>query len=93
VLAIVIYSVFVGRFGGLNQTSLRKLIIYSSINHLGWLLVASFFGAKYLVTYFFVYCFTNGVLVFVLSYINLFYISQLFYYTPSSLLLIAVYLN
>jgi NADH-ubiquinone oxidoreductase chain 2 len=31
----IIISVIFGSFGGLNQTSLRKLIAFSSINHLG----------------------------------------------------------
>nr|WPO01463.1 NADH dehydrogenase subunit 2 [Eocanthecona thomsoni] len=35
---IIIWSVSVGSMGGLNQTSLRKMMAYSSINHLGWLL-------------------------------------------------------
>nr|YP_009948647.1 NADH dehydrogenase subunit 2 [Arma custos]QOH97828.1 NADH dehydrogenase subunit 2 [Arma custos] len=35
---IIVLSVSVGSMGGLNQTSLRKMMAYSSINHLGWLL-------------------------------------------------------
>nr|YP_011031455.1 NADH dehydrogenase subunit 2 [Eocanthecona concinna]WRB04605.1 NADH dehydrogenase subunit 2 [Eocanthecona concinna] len=35
---MIISSVSVGSLGGLNQTSLRKMMAYSSINHLGWLL-------------------------------------------------------
>lgn len=31
----ILCSVFVGGIGGLNQTSLRKLIAFSSINHIG----------------------------------------------------------
>nr|AUW38576.1 NADH dehydrogenase subunit 2 [Chrysocoris stollii] len=34
----VIMSVIVGALGGLNQMSLRKIMGYSSINHLGWML-------------------------------------------------------
>nr|YP_011002202.1 NADH dehydrogenase subunit 2 [Cazira verrucosa]WPO01450.1 NADH dehydrogenase subunit 2 [Cazira verrucosa] len=35
---IIISSVSIGSLGGLNQTSLRKMMAYSSINHLGWML-------------------------------------------------------
>nr|YP_011002215.1 NADH dehydrogenase subunit 2 [Picromerus viridipunctatus]WPO01476.1 NADH dehydrogenase subunit 2 [Picromerus viridipunctatus] len=35
---IIIMSVSIGSLGGLNQTSLRKMMAYSSINHLGWML-------------------------------------------------------
>nr|AUW38581.1 NADH dehydrogenase subunit 2 [Eucorysses grandis] len=34
----VMMSVIVGSLGGLNQMSLRKIMGYSSINHLGWML-------------------------------------------------------
>nr|YP_010222550.1 NADH dehydrogenase subunit 2 [Glaucias dorsalis]UCC46000.1 NADH dehydrogenase subunit 2 [Glaucias dorsalis] len=34
----IIWSVGIGSLGGINQSSLRKLMGYSSINHLGWLL-------------------------------------------------------
>nr|YP_009025062.1 NADH dehydrogenase subunit 2 [Hemibagrus guttatus]AHN95373.1 NADH dehydrogenase subunit 2 [Hemibagrus guttatus]AIA26456.1 NADH dehydrogenase subunit 2 [Hemibagrus guttatus] len=32
-------SVFIGGWGGLNQTQLRKILAYSSIAHLGWMIV------------------------------------------------------
>nr|YP_009654667.1 NADH dehydrogenase subunit 2 [Hoplistodera incisa]QCI09196.1 NADH dehydrogenase subunit 2 [Hoplistodera incisa] len=36
--AAIIWSIGIGSIGGINQTSLRKMLGYSSINHLGWLL-------------------------------------------------------
>nr|YP_010535259.1 NADH dehydrogenase subunit 2 [Megacopta cribriella]UYA97720.1 NADH dehydrogenase subunit 2 [Megacopta cribriella] len=35
---MVMMSIIVGAIGGINQTSLRKIMAYSSINHLGWML-------------------------------------------------------
>nr|BAR45798.1 NADH dehydrogenase subunit 2 [Synodus kaianus] len=32
-------SMFIGGWGGLNQTQLRKILAYSSIAHLGWMIV------------------------------------------------------
>jgi NADH-ubiquinone oxidoreductase chain 2 len=37
-IIIILFSIFFGAIGGLNQTSLRKLIAFSSINHLGWII-------------------------------------------------------
>nr|QNU08214.1 NADH dehydrogenase subunit 2 [Callionymus maculatus] len=34
-------SVLMGGLGGLNQTQTRKILAYSSISHLGWMLIAS----------------------------------------------------
>nr|UPI55403.1 NADH dehydrogenase subunit 2 [Dysdercus evanescens] len=35
----IILSTLVGAIGGLNQTSLRKIMAYSSINHLSWMMM------------------------------------------------------
>nr|YP_009351391.1 NADH dehydrogenase subunit 2 [Inquilinitermes inquilinus]AQP29466.1 NADH dehydrogenase subunit 2 [Inquilinitermes inquilinus] len=39
-LSIILMSTMVGSIGGLNQTSMRKILTYSSINHTGWMLIA-----------------------------------------------------
>jgi NADH-ubiquinone oxidoreductase chain 2 len=39
-LIIILASTIVGSIGGLNQTSIRKILTYSSINHTGWILIA-----------------------------------------------------
>nr|WNH37978.1 NADH dehydrogenase subunit 2 [Paralichthyidae sp.] len=38
-LALGVMSLLVGGWGGLNQTQLRKLLAYSSIAHMGWMLI------------------------------------------------------
>nr|YP_011009645.1 NADH dehydrogenase subunit 2 [Hygia lativentris]WPV77637.1 NADH dehydrogenase subunit 2 [Hygia lativentris] len=50
----VIMSVTVGSIGGLNQTSLRKILAYSSINHMGWMMMFMTMNLswyKYLIIY------------------------------------------
>nr|NP_443555.1 NADH dehydrogenase subunit 2 [Danacetichthys galathenus]BAB70249.1 NADH dehydrogenase subunit 2 [Danacetichthys galathenus] len=37
VLTLGLLSIFIGGWGGLNQTQLRKIMAYSSIAHLGWM--------------------------------------------------------
>nr|ADT82181.1 NADH dehydrogenase subunit 2 [Hylobates lar] len=37
-LAFSILSIMVGSWGGLNQTQLRKILAYSSITHVGWMM-------------------------------------------------------
>nr|YP_010714115.1 NADH dehydrogenase subunit 2 [Menida metallica]QEL51205.1 NADH dehydrogenase subunit 2 [Menida violacea]WDD39678.1 NADH dehydrogenase subunit 2 [Menida metallica] len=34
----ILLSIVIGSLGGINQTSLRKMLGYSSINHIGWML-------------------------------------------------------
>nr|BAJ07662.1 NADH dehydrogenase subunit 2 [Gunnellichthys monostigma] len=38
-IALALASTLVGGWGGLNQTQLRKVLAYSSIAHLGWMLL------------------------------------------------------
>nr|AEA72868.1 NADH dehydrogenase subunit 2 [Notropis nubilus]AEA72870.1 NADH dehydrogenase subunit 2 [Notropis nubilus] len=37
--ALGLMSAFVGGWGGLNQTQLRKVLAYSSIAHMGWMII------------------------------------------------------
>nr|YP_006073358.1 NADH dehydrogenase subunit 2 [Solemya velum]AFG18178.1 NADH dehydrogenase subunit 2 [Solemya velum] len=48
-------SSMVGGVGGLNQTQLRGLMAYSSINHLGWMTAGSISSTASMVIYFIIY--------------------------------------
>nr|YP_010998699.1 NADH dehydrogenase subunit 2 [Ocypode sinensis]WPM86859.1 NADH dehydrogenase subunit 2 [Ocypode sinensis] len=48
-------STLVGALGGLNLTSLRRIIAFSSINHLSWMLIAISASDIFWLLYFFVY--------------------------------------
>nr|YP_009988266.1 NADH dehydrogenase subunit 2 [Hypostomus ancistroides]QNM38624.1 NADH dehydrogenase subunit 2 [Hypostomus ancistroides] len=37
--ALGLFSTLIGGWGGLNQTQLRKMLAYSSIAHLGWMII------------------------------------------------------
>nr|WNH21167.1 NADH dehydrogenase subunit 2 [Psilogobius mainlandi] len=50
-IILALTSTLVGGWGGLNQTQLRKVLAYSSIAHLGWMiLVVQFFPSLTLLT-------------------------------------------
>lgn len=75
---VVISSILIGSLGGLNQTSLRKLIAFSSINHLGWM-VAGIINSEILwISYFMFYCFLSATIVILFNRFNLFHINQIF---------------
>nr|CDL72627.1 NADH dehydrogenase subunit 2 [Cherax destructor] len=48
-------SAVVGALGGINQTSLRKILSYSSINHMSWMLIAMLINETSWMIYFFLY--------------------------------------
>nr|URH15275.1 NADH dehydrogenase subunit 2 [Lagothrix lagotricha] len=39
-----ILSIMVGSWGGLNQTQLRKILAYSSITHMGWMMAVLYYN-------------------------------------------------
>nr|YP_010715711.1 NADH dehydrogenase subunit 2 [Stenopelmatus typhlops]WDE73788.1 NADH dehydrogenase subunit 2 [Stenopelmatus typhlops] len=75
---IIISSVVMGSLGGLNQTSLRKLMAYSSINHLGWMIAAMTTGENLWELYFLIYTFLSFSLVFLFYTFNTFHVNQMF---------------
>nr|ASL05667.1 NADH dehydrogenase subunit 2 [Trichoferus campestris]QWB85729.1 NADH dehydrogenase subunit 2 [Trichoferus campestris] len=77
--SIVIASTIIGSIQGLNQNSIRKILAYSSINHMGWM-IASIPNSKTIwMVYFIVYVLISINIITLLMKLNLFQMSQLFY--------------
>nr|QNV11745.1 NADH dehydrogenase subunit 2 [Siphlonurus aestivalis] len=76
--AIILCSVLIGSLGGFNQTSLRKIMAYSSINHLGWMLSAILLGETFWVVYFCFYIFLSVSVVVLFNMYQLSHINQIF---------------
>nr|QHD47969.1 NADH dehydrogenase subunit 2 [Claassenia magna]WHU31437.1 NADH dehydrogenase subunit 2 [Claassenia magna] len=75
---IIIASIAVGSIGGLNQTSLRKILAYSSINHLGWMTAAVSLGENLWNSYFLIYTFLTSTIILILSTLSISHINQTF---------------
>nr|YP_009182714.1 NADH dehydrogenase subunit 2 [Davidina armandi]AHH34326.1 NADH dehydrogenase subunit 2 [Davidina armandi] len=75
---IMILNVLVGAISGFNQTSLRKLMAFSSINNLGWMLSALLISENLWMIYFFLYSFLISFMCFLFYILNIFYINQMF---------------
>ncbi len=74
----IILSILIGSLGGLNQTSIRKLIAFSSINHLGWILLAIINNEILWITYFLIYSLLSFSIVLIFNNFKLFYFNQIF---------------
>lgn len=59
ILLFALTSLIVGSIGGLNQTSLNKIMAFSSINHLGWILTTNLLNKYILIIYVTFYLFMN----------------------------------
>lgn len=90
----IILSVIVGAIGGLNQTSLRKLIAFSSINHLGWILRALIISESVWLIYFLFYSFLSLILTFIFNIFKLFHLNQLFsWFLQNKILKFTLFIN
>lgn len=77
-IVIIFCSILFGRLGGINQTSLRKLIAFSSINHLGWIIAGILNNENIWITYFIFYAFLNFTIIYIFNSFKLFNINQTF---------------
>nr|URX53434.1 NADH dehydrogenase subunit 2 [Calcaritermes emarginicollis] len=81
---IILASVIVGSVGGMNQTSLRKILTYSSINHTGWMLTAMLGGINLWMMYFAVYTILTSTMALVAKSFNISFVNQAMAATKST---------
>nr|AXS66369.1 NADH dehydrogenase subunit 2 [Cucujoidea sp. 12 KM-2017] len=75
---IIVISMLISGLMGLNQLSLRKILAYSSINHIGWMLSTIFMNQSIWMNYFLIYSLTSINIIFILNFFKIFFIQQLF---------------
>nr|QPJ78630.1 NADH dehydrogenase subunit 2 [Mansonia uniformis] len=93
-LYLIILSMIIGALGGLNQTSLRKIMAYSSINHMGWMLMAMMFNELLWLTYFILYSFMSFSIILMFNNFKLFHFNQIFnFHKNSSIIMYFMFLN
>nr|YP_009353730.2 NADH dehydrogenase subunit 2 [Neotrypaea harmandi] len=73
IMVSIVLGAFVGSVGGLNQVFLRKIMAYSSINHMSWMLVAMLVGDRCWTLYYMFYVLVSG------SVLYLFYSQQMYH--------------
>nr|AUW38607.1 NADH dehydrogenase subunit 2 [Tectocoris diophthalmus] len=72
----IMMSVIVGTLGGLNQLSIRKIMSYSSINHMGWMLSLSKMKNNWL-TYLMIYSMMISLMLYMFHKYNMIHINQI----------------
>nr|WIW75303.1 NADH dehydrogenase subunit 2 [Mecostethus sp.] len=77
--AVIVISVIIGAMGGLNQTSMRQIMAYSSISHLGWMISSMIISDNAWEMYFYIYVVINIIMVLTFSSMNLFFLNQIYF--------------
>nr|QAT19783.1 NADH dehydrogenase subunit 2 [Curculio sp. SZ-2019] len=73
---IILSSLFSG-LSSINQTCMRKIMAYSSINHASWMISAILNSATTWLYYFSIYCVINFNIIYILLKYNIYNMSQL----------------
>nr|YP_010290269.1 NADH dehydrogenase subunit 2 [Holocerina smilax]ULO26101.1 NADH dehydrogenase subunit 2 [Holocerina smilax] len=90
---MIIFNIMIGALGGLNQTSLRKLMAFSSINNLGWMIFSIMISENLWFFYFFIYSFLISFMCLFFYYSNVFSLNQLFIINTPPLFKINLLIN
>nr|UMI33206.1 NADH dehydrogenase subunit 2 [Dendrolimus punctatus] len=92
-LIMMMINIMIGAIGGLNQTSLRKLMAYSSINNLGWMIFAITISENLWIFYFSTYSFLISIMIFMFYTLNMIFINLLFINNMNSMIKINLFIN
>nr|AZF98984.1 NADH dehydrogenase subunit 2 [Chinolyda flagellicornis] len=76
IILIMMISIITGSIGGINQSFLRTIMGYSSINNLGWLLMCMMISETLWNFYFIMYSMLNMVMIFMFNSMKMFHINQ-----------------
>nr|AML26119.1 NADH dehydrogenase subunit 2 [Curculionidae sp. BMNH 1274272] len=74
---ITILSSLISGIQGLNQTCLRKIMAYSSINHMSWMISTILNSMTTWIYYFLIYCIINLNIIVILNKFHIYYFNQL----------------
>nr|YP_009990936.1 NADH dehydrogenase subunit 2 [Oceanodroma tethys]QNN84302.1 NADH dehydrogenase subunit 2 [Oceanodroma tethys] len=68
--AMAIASMLIGGWMGLNQTQIRKIMAFSSISHLGWMVIIIIYNPKLTLLTFYLYVLTTATVFLTLNMIK-----------------------
>nr|AJG04285.1 NADH dehydrogenase subunit 2 [Leptopogon superciliaris]AJG04286.1 NADH dehydrogenase subunit 2 [Leptopogon superciliaris] len=67
---MAIASAALGGWMGLNQTQIRKILAFSSISHLGWMIIITIYAPKLTLVTFYLYSLTTAAIFLILNITN-----------------------
>nr|QLY90201.1 NADH dehydrogenase subunit 2 [Halesus radiatus] len=93
IILMAIFSTMIGSIMGLMQTSLQMILTYSSISHIGWMLMALMLKINTWVIYLFIYSLLNYILMTMFKIMNMFTLNQIYSNKNSNFLKYFIMLN
>nr|AXS66428.1 NADH dehydrogenase subunit 2 [Chrysomeloidea sp. 3 KM-2017] len=77
-MSIIILSTIFSGIQGLNQIDLRKILAYSSINHISWMISSMINSQTIWMMYFLIYSIISLNIIYIFKKLNIFLITQVF---------------
>uniref|UniRef100_UPI0031F3F0B0 NADH dehydrogenase subunit 2 n=1 Tax=Pyrgodera armata TaxID=1964324 RepID=UPI0031F3F0B0 len=74
----ILASIIIGAISGLNQTSLRQIMAYSSISHMGWMISSMIVSENMWELYFYIYIILNLVVIMIFWSMKLYFLNQVY---------------
>nr|YP_010134472.1 NADH dehydrogenase subunit 2 [Pseudonoorda nigropunctalis]QWM93962.1 NADH dehydrogenase subunit 2 [Pseudonoorda nigropunctalis] len=93
IIIIIIMNAIIGAIGVMNQSSLRKLMAFSSINNLSWMLSAIMISENLWLFYFLFYSLLISIMCFLFYMMNMFFLNQLFFMNLNYLIKLSLLIN
>nr|UAM91047.1 NADH dehydrogenase subunit 2 [Euura bridgmanii] len=75
---MTLMSILTGAIMGMNQTMIKLIMIYSSINHMGWMLMALMLNMYLMIMYFIMYSMMNLMICLLMNNMNLNHLNEIF---------------
>ena len=70
-------SILIGGWGGLNQTQVRKILAFSSIGKMGWIVVTSIYSVKAAITMLVIYLIINTAIFLLFDHLKVYTLGHL----------------
>nr|YP_004857862.1 NADH dehydrogenase subunit 2 [Protantigius superans]ADN43193.1 NADH dehydrogenase subunit 2 [Protantigius superans] len=93
IMLMTLFNVIIGALGGFNQLSLRKLLAFSSINNLGWLLMSLMISENLWLIYMILYSFMISIMCNLFYMLNIFYLNQMYNFNVNYIIKIFIMIN
>nr|QGA74028.1 NADH dehydrogenase subunit 2 [Chalcophana sp. N69] len=77
IIVIIVTSILISSIMGLNQVSLHKIMAYSSINHIAWMLSSMIYTKAIFFVYFVIYSLITTTITLSLNMYKIMFISQM----------------
>nr|AOY39396.1 NADH dehydrogenase subunit 2 [Rhysodes sp. BMNH-844233] len=84
IVSAVILSVAIGSLWGMNQTNMQKIMAYSSINHMGWMLSTLLSNKPMWLFYLMIYSIITASITITLNNFKIFHLKQMMTFMSSN---------